>query len=910
MTMHPQHKSGSKFRLESYRFVFSTLRQADSAVIPVRALEIVLLHFLFVLLVQLQNAWSSDVSLLDTIPAQFDNYLVSVAFGFAYIVLRRSKWTVGLFYLLYFFSLMAILLNQVHYKIFHEQLTLFQTETITLGNFHAIWDSFFAEFESAQIINLSTIVIAVIYATAAGAQVQGRSLTLMPSGRPRLLLLLLPAILFAYFQYGRDLDRQAKTINSHLFVAAWSGFGSTVGVDAPEISISPDSFYRLKFGKKRDDPAENRALTENLQTLQERKKNVIFIILESVGSKQFLRNGTPVKEVTPFLYGQKDNSIIFSDLHNTFPASTRSHVALATGGLTVTWGSVFDQLEYPYAGQTLVSAFAQDGRSTALFSADNLNFENINKFYRNLGFDLIYDPTSETNEFRSQNSIHSWGIDEKVVVDKAIPWMKAAKKPFFLNLLTITTHHPYGAPSTFSSRFQDTDNLSKYKTAVSYIDSIIASIVKQLEESNLAKDTLLFIVGDHGEAFGDLHKNNFVHKNYLYEENIRNFLMIVDLEKRIVPISSKRRGSVADVMPTILATQGIALDDHVIGQNLLSETYLEKITYFHKSSEPEQWGLRDGEWKFISGINDGSRPELYNLEDDPDEVKNLADKHKERADIYVNMISNWTVHMDAEFTKRLRGFHYGDDKATSVADFGAPGPKRIAVGRKPEGLPFFPIKGPIHPEEELTVATEGLAYTADVQMEYITTSPSGMTSSQFFKHLGGWTKTYLRLATNQPREEGLWKVELRAENKKIISSEFTVSTDAKLRWSFYDKTPGIRELYFGVKQSSGDFEVLKRINPMEKMAVLSRGIPFGTDKTVRYTWISPSGKFKSIEFEYQANWRTAWVFHNPEGPMEVGVWRVALFHRGKLLSVGSFEVSEDAPLHTPKKITARQTDKP
>jgi phosphoglycerol transferase MdoB-like AlkP superfamily enzyme len=873
-------------------------------------LEIFLLHFLFVLLVQFQNARSSGVSLWDAFPAQFDNYLVSVTFGFAYIALCRSKWALGLFYVLYFFGLMAILLNQVHYKIFHEQFTLFQTETITLGNFHAIWDSFFAEFGRLQIANFLIIITAAIYIIAGAALGLGRVATLVPSGRPGLFLLLIPAILFCYFQYGRDLDRQAKTINSHLFVAAWIGFGSTVGVDAPEISMNPNSFYRLRFGLKRDDPLENKVLNENLRKLQERKKNVIFIILESVGSKQFLRNGAPTKEVTPFLYEQKDNSIIFSDLHNTFPASTRSHIALATGGLTVTWGSVFDQLEYPYAGQTLVSAFAQDGRRTALFSADNIDFENINEFYRNLGFDLIYDPSLESKEFRAQHSVHSWGIDEKVVIAKAIPWMKVAGKPFYLNLLTIITHHPYGAPASFNSPFKNTDNLSKYKTALAYLDSVIASLVKQLEESGLAKDTLLFIVGDHGEAFGDLHKNNFVHKNYLYEENIRNFLMIVDLEKKITPVSSNRRGSIADVMPTILATQAIAAEDYVIGQNLLSDTYVEKIAYFHKSSEPEQWGLRDGEWKFIVGRND-ENIELYNLDNDPDETTNLANEHKERTDIYVNMISNWIVHLDAEFVKKLKGFHYGDEEASSIADIGAPGPKRIAVGRKPGGLPFFPIKGTIHPEEELTVATEGLAYPADVQMEYVITSPSGRHSSQFFKHRSGWTKTYLDLAANEPLEEGIWKVELLTEDrKKVISTEFTVSSDSKLLWSSYDKTPGIREVYFGVKHPSGDFEVLKKINPMEKMVVLSRGIPFGADRTIDYTWIAPSGKFKSIKFEHKANWKTAWLFHDQEGPMEEGHWRVVLSHKGKLLIVGSFDVSRDAPLYMPVRLIARHSDAP
>jgi phosphoglycerol transferase MdoB-like AlkP superfamily enzyme len=901
-------QSGILPGLEPARLRASNQLSNSVAPIPLRALEIFLFHFLFVMLVQAQNASSAGVSFLNTFLAQFDNYLISLVFSLLYLLLRRNTWATSVFYLLYFSTLAAILVNQVHYKIFHEQFSLSQADGMGLGDFHAIWDSFLAEFGGAQIANLAIVVIAATYVVA-GAVLRLDRAALPRLGWPSLQLLVLPAIVFGYFQYARDLDRTTKSINSHLFAIVWSGFGKTSDSNRPEFTIDAAKIYQLKYGVPYDNPIENQLLQENLRILQQRKKNIVFIILESVGSKQFLRNGLPTEDATPFLHSQKGNSVIFSDLHNTFPASTRSHVALATGGLTVTWGSVYDQLVYPYTGQTLVSAFNEDNRDTALFSADNLNYENMHEFYRNLGFDSVYYPALESKEFRARNAVHSWGIDEKVVIEKAAPWMKSATKPFFLNLLTIITHHPYGVPASFKSPFQGTDNASKYKSALYYTDNSIEYLVKKLEESNLAKDTLLFIIGDHGEAFGDLHKNNFVHRNYLYEENIRNFLMIVDLEKRLKPMSSSRRGATADVMPTILATQGIAAKDHVIGQNLLSGTYTEKITYFHKSTEPEQWGLRDGEWKFIVEQDGKRHPELYNLNNDPDETTNLVEKHRDRVDTYVNMISNWIVYLDSEFVKRLDGYEKNYDETSKVADLGSPGPKRIAVGRNLDDLPFLPLNGIIHPEEDLHVRTEGLAYPDDVLMEYVVTSPSGNSSSIFFKHLKGWTKTYLKLPADNPREQGLWKVSLLKDHKEVISTSFTISRKARLHWSSFDKTPGIRELFFGFMPESGDFEVLKRVNPMEKVAAYSRGIPFDVDKTIYYTWISPSGSTKTKKFEVKSKWMNTWVYLNQDTPMEEGLWRVILSYKGKLLLAGSFEVSKDAALNIPVKLGAREHDK-
>jgi len=879
--------------------------------IPRRALEVGLLHFLIVLLIQIQNTWLSEgVAWHQTVFAQFENFTVSAALGAVYIFFRGNRLTNAAFYVLYFSSLMIIALSQVYYRIFREQFAFFQIDEISIGNILGFWDSFTAEFGIGQTFNLSIIGIAALYFLTQATFDKCINAPFISLDLRRLApLLVVPAIIFGYFQFGRTVDPQAQKINSHLFVAAWSGFGKIAVASKPEVHIDTAKIYQLKYGSPYSDPTEDRLLQENLQILQQRKKNVIFIILESVGSKQILQNGLPQEGVTPFLYRQKNNSIIFSNLHNTFPASTRSHIALATGGATVTWGSVYDQLAYPYIGQTVVSAMAQEDRSTALFSAADLNYENLYEFYRNLKYDLIFDPAFEAKEFQAQHAVHSWGIDEKAVIDKAVPWMKNAKKPFFLNFLTINTHHPYGVPKGFASPFHGTDNLSKYKSALHYTDNVIEYLVKNLEANNLDKDTLLFIVGDHGEAFGDLHKNNFVHRNYLYEENIRNFLMIVDLEKRLKPVSSSRRGTVADVMPTILATQDISSENYVIGRNLLSGNYAEKIAYFHKFTEPEQWGLRDGEWKFIIEKDGERHPEFYNLNADPDELINLADKHSDRIDAYVNMISNWIVYVDSQFVKRLDGYEKNYDETSEVADLGSPGPKRIAIGRKPPGLPFLPFNGTVHPKEDLFVGTEGLAYPDDVLVDYVVTSPSGKRETTSFKHRRGWTKTYLRLAADRPREEGIWNVELLKEHKQVISTSFTVSKKAKLLWSYFDNTPGIRELFFGFMPESGDFEVLKRINPMEKVAVLSRGIPFGVDKTIYYTWVSPSGSASTKKFEVKSKWRSAWVFLNQEAPMEEGLWRVILSHKGKFLIAGSFEVSKDAPLNMPVRLVVRNQDK-
>jgi phosphoglycerol transferase MdoB-like AlkP superfamily enzyme len=873
--------------------------------------KIFLLHFLFVLLVQLENTWSTDgVAWLDTIFSQFENYILSIIFCVTYFYLRFNRMTKSIFYLVYFASLVAISLNQVFYKIFREQFAFSHINDFSIGNISNFWGSFSAELGSVQLINFSIILIAAIYFVPRDLFGEECVATSTPISFDRSLITagLVPAIIFGYFQFGREIDLQAQKINSHLFVTALRGITASNGIEMPAVALSPEKIYQLKYGIQYDNSDETQILKENLKILQQRKKNVIFIVLESVGSKQLFNRGVPRENVTPFLYKQKYNSIVFDNLLDTFPGTARSHVALTTGGQTMTWGSVWDELLFPYVGQTLASSFGKNHWSPALFSAQGLNYENLDAYYVNSGFDVIFDPDTQSEEFNKQYRTFGWGVDEKIVLGKAIEWIKGSSKPFFLTFLTVTTHHPYGTPEGFKSPFRDDDNLGKYESAMFYTDSIIESLVVKLEENNLAKDTLIFIVGDHGEAFGNIHKSNFIHKNYLYEENIRNYLMIIDLERKIRPLSSRRRGSVADIMPTILDSQEMKTDEYINGQSLFSDKYVEKIAYFHKNSTPEQWGLRDGSWKFIIEKNGKRNPELYNLDLDPDEKINLVNEHRDRVDTYVNMISNWFVYSNDEFTKRLEGFRHIGNKGLSVEDVGAPGPKRIALGRKPKDLPFFPIEGEIHPEEELTVWTNGPSYPVDVKMEYVFISPSGKRRSVYFEHDSEWSTVYLYDIIKEPREEGLWSVELFNGKEKVISTDFTVSRNAKLHWSFYDKTPGIRELYFGVKPVGDTFRILKRINPYENMAVLSQGIPFGVDKTMLYTWTAPSGKKKSFNFTIRGDWDNVWVFHNQESPMGEGLWRLELSLDGKLAIDGTFQVSKDAPLNIPLKLSDSGVD--
>ena len=91
---------------------------------------------------------------------------------------------------------------------------------------------------------------------------------------------------------------------------------------------------------------------------------------------------------------------------------------------------------------------------------------------------------------------------------------------------------------------------------------------------------------------------------------------------------SRRVATVGDIMPTLLAAAGLAGVD-VPGRSLWHEWFTAQPVFFHKNVTPEQWGLRDGPWKYIAGIRN-REAELYDLVRDPDEQVNLAGQNPDR----------------------------------------------------------------------------------------------------------------------------------------------------------------------------------------------------------------------------------------------------------------------------------------
>jgi len=173
------------------------------------------------------------------------------------------------------------------------------------------------------------------------------------------------------------------------------------------------------------------------------------------------------------------------------------------------------------------------------------------------------------------------------------------------------------------------------KTAAVYdgfctqIDHEVGRLLACLEKEKLLDDTLVLFISDHGEQLG---QHGLWHKMQAYEESLLVPLVMSEPGSDKPGELLKDKVSLIDIPSTILAFAGCTIPDSYNGINLLDPrqrkpdrllfSEQENLGNFHREND---WRMvTDGRFKYIKNINDTN--ELYDLEHDPYEMKNLIRK--------------------------------------------------------------------------------------------------------------------------------------------------------------------------------------------------------------------------------------------------------------------------------------------
>jgi len=210
---------------------------------------------------------------------------------------------------------------------------------------------------------------------------------------------------------------------------------------------------------------------------------------------------------------------------------------------------------------------------------------------------------------------------------------------------TQQTHHPY-EPSPGSALLdlvrepvQDEYDLERYLNVLHETDAQLARVFNAVRDAGVADNTLIVITGDHGQAFGYPH-DTYIQGRTIYEEDVNVPLMLWFPKRFRAGIRPPAIGSHVDLAPTIADIAGLPPAPDWQGRSLFDQSRAPRA-YFYVAEDHFRLGVREGSWKYIYDLREGSE-ELYRLDADPTEQRNLAAIEPARCVRLRQRLAAWT----------------------------------------------------------------------------------------------------------------------------------------------------------------------------------------------------------------------------------------------------------------------------
>jgi Flp pilus assembly protein TadD len=247
-------------------------------------------------------------------------------------------------------------------------------------------------------------------------------------------------------------------------------------------------------------------------------------------------------------------------------------------------------------------------------------------------FDLYSDELGESASAEEVPFLNELQRNGDATLEKAITWLTSNRESrLFTWIHLYEPHHPYEPPEPYRTRYAD----RPYDGEVAWSDELVGRLDEALEKLGLREDTLLVITSDHGEGLGE-HRET-LHGFFVYQTTLSVPLLMRG--PGVVPGTRiESLVQTVDLFPTLVEMLGLEppSNSEVSGVSLAAalrgEPYRKEPVAYAESLVPllhfgwsDLRSIRRGKWKYIQA----PRPELYDLDADPMEIRNLADAQVE-----------------------------------------------------------------------------------------------------------------------------------------------------------------------------------------------------------------------------------------------------------------------------------------
>ena len=313
--------------------------------------------------------------------------------------------------------------------------------------------------------------------------------------------------------------------------------------------------------------------------------NVIFFIMESVGTRYIFDTSNNNRMPMPFLHKISQEGWYLKRHFTTSNVSTKAVFSLFSGLYDFFNRETFGTR--PDAEVPSIYSWLGEGYDSFLVTPSSISWYFPTKFVKNNGPREVH--SYENLKFKIKEEFHSLGHyiarDEIQTVDFFIQRLSKAREPFLGTYISFAAHFPYFDYGEDYRMVDDGRLISRYYNNLNLLDHMIKRIVDHLQEKGLLEHTILVIVGDHGQAFGQHHPNNFMHYRYSYNENLETPAILYQpalFKPRVFGAPTNH----VDILPTLLDAVRIPYVSTAFdGESLFNRKSMRKPLYFYGYEE-------------------------------------------------------------------------------------------------------------------------------------------------------------------------------------------------------------------------------------------------------------------------------------------------------------------------------------
>lgn len=340
--------------------------------------------------------------------------------------------------------------------------------------------------------------------------------------------------------------------------------------------------------------------------------------------------------------------------------------------------------------------YPKDAYVTDLLTDHAIDFIDENKdrpFFVYLSHKAVHDPFMASDEFKDvyaeekmpkpanfytpdygMHTVPTKGPDGEP--EKGAEWYGEGRLPDWVKEQRESWH---GVDYCYFGRTDWETEAKRYCQCLTSMDASIGRILDYLRENGMDQNTLVIYMGDNGFCWGE---HGLIDKRTFYEASVR-VPMLAYCPEIIKPGTVvKEMVQNIDIAPTVMEACGIMKADQMRGESMLPlmegrqvddwrhRIYYEYYWEYDFPQTPTTFGVRTDKYKYIRYHGIWDTNEFYDLENDPDETRNLIaePEYQETIKQLANDLYTWLEDTDGMEIplKRTVKFRSGDHRNRKI----------------------------------------------------------------------------------------------------------------------------------------------------------------------------------------------------------------------------------------------------